>query len=429
MRKKIYFETYGCALNQADSETMKGLLEQDGYVFSKTPTSANLIIINSCIVKSPTLSKILSRAKQYKKQGKKVLITGCISQAEPDLLHDFSILGTEQLGNISYAVQETLLGNMVHYIGRTNEKRLGLPKHRKNNIIEIVPISKGCLGTCTYCKVRFARGTLVSYPLKDIVAEVTRAIKTGAKEIWLTSQDNGCYGHDIGTNVVQLLDAILALPGDFKVRLGMANPNFIKRYLSDFLRLFEHDKLYRFLHIPVQAGSDSVLKHMKRKYTANDFKIIVQKLRMKFLDITIATDIICGYPTETDTDFFQTLELLEQTQPDVINISKFYPMPGTEASKLLHKYDTKIAAERSKQATKLHKTISKKRNEAWVGWEDVILIDDKGKSNTWVGRNYVYKPVVVSGRFKLGDTLNVKITKASTFYLFAEKITKKSNSK
>lgn len=422
MSKKIFVETYGCALNQADSETMQGLLLQEGYTFSKTAASAHLIIMNSCIVKSPTLSKIITRAKQYKKQGKKVLIAGCISQAEPDMLEGFSILGTEQLGNIAYAVQEILLGNTVHYIGRTNDKRLNLPKLRKNKIIEIVPISKGCLGDCTYCKVRFARGQLVSYPQKEIVTEVKRALKNGAKEIWLTSQDNGCYGHDIGTNIVKLLDEVLALPGEFKVRLGMVNPNFIKQYLNDFLRLFEHDKLFRFLHIPVQAGSDLVLKHMHRRYTAKDFALIVNKLRMKFLDITIATDVICGYPTETDDDFFQTLQLLEETQPDVINISKFYPMPGTVASKLLKKYDTNIAARRSKKATDLHKRISQKRNNEWIGWEDIILIDEKGKNNSMIGRNYVYKQVVIPGRATLGSFVKVIITKASQFYLHAEKI-------
>lgn len=422
--KKIYFETYGCAMNTSDSETMKGILTTEGFKIVSEKDKANVIIINSCIVKAPTLQKIVRRAKLYKKEGKVVIVSGCIPQAEPEELKDFSLVGTEGLIEIANVVNETLDGNIVKLLKRTNDKRLNLPKIRRNDIIEIVPISRGCLGNCAYCKVKSARGNLVSYEPKEILKQIRKSVKEGVKEIWLTSQDNGCYGHDIGTNIIELIKQILTIKGDYKLRIGMANPNFVRKYLNGFIEIFEDPRVFRFIHIPLQAGSDNVLKDMKRQYSSKDFIKICKTLRDKFLDITLATDIICGFPTETDDDFMETLKVCEKTQLDVINISKYYNMPGTASSKL-KQLDTKIISARSKLMTELFHRLSLKRNNECVGWEDIVLIDEIGKDGSMLGRNYAYKPVLVKGKkLKIGDTVKVTIKRATKFNLYAEVIEK-----
>ena len=150
--------------------------------------------------------------------------------------------------------------------------------------------------------------------------------------MWLTSQDTACYGYDIDTNIVNLLKKILKMQRDFRIRLGMGNPDYFPDYLDELIEVFKDRRMYKFLHIPVQAGSDNVLKAMKRNYSISTFKNIIRKFRSNIPDITLSTDIICGYPDETDEDFEETIKLIKEIRPDVLNISRFWPRPGTIAA-------------------------------------------------------------------------------------------------
>lgn len=209
---------------------------------------------------------------------------------------------------------------------------LTLPKVRRNPLVEIIAVNTGCLNQCTYCKTKHARGELGSYSIEDIVARAVQSFEEGVVEIWLTSEDTGAYGRDIGVTLPELLlELVKVIPEGCRLRLGnnilriisyqdsylliilgMTNPPYIMDHLDEICQIMRHPRVYMFLHVPVQSGSDAVLRDMRREYTADDFSKVVNVLRRKVPGVTIATDIICGFPTETDDDFNETVALCKK---------------------------------------------------------------------------------------------------------------------
>jgi MiaB/RimO family radical SAM methylthiotransferase len=230
------------------------------------------------------------------------------------------------------------------------------------------------------------------------------------------------------TDLVELLEKCSNIEGEFKIRVGMMNPMYVPRFLDRLIHLYQdNDKLFKFLHLPVQSGSEKILRKMKRGHTAKIFLDVVKELRKKIPEITIATDIITGFPSESQTDFEETLSLIEESQPDVVNSSKFSPRPGTVASKY-PRLNTTIVRERS---TTLHQTIKKtsmRRNHIWYGWTGKILIDELLENGKIEGRNYAYKPVIVdlskvkkfNPKWLLGQYLSVKVVEISNYSLLGE---------
>ncbi|MBT5021219.1 tRNA (N(6)-L-threonylcarbamoyladenosine(37)-C(2))-methylthiotransferase [Candidatus Woesearchaeota archaeon] len=423
---KIAITTFGCTLNKSDSEHFAGILKNAGHILVNDESDAELVIINSCVVKQVAENKLFKKLNQLKEQNKKIIIAGCVPQARKELietkLKDFSIIGVDQLDRIDEVVEQTLNNNIIQIIETKSNARLNLPKIKHNATIEIIPISQGCLGNCTYCITKLARGNLVSYDSIAIINNAQAAITAGCKEIWLTSQDCGAYGKDIGTNIIGLLNKLITLKGDFKIRLGMANPNFIKDYVSDLIQIFQSDKMFKFLHIPLQAGSNKVLKDMNRFYIREDFINIVEKLRKNMPKINIATDIICGFPTESESNFQETIDVINKTKPDIINISRFWPRPNTPANDL-KPLNSKEINRRSKLITELAKNISKDNLKSWIGWSGNIIIDHIGKDNSFVGRNDSYKPIVIKNpktKLNLGDIVNIKVIDSTTHHLIGE---------
>jgi len=402
---KISILTYGCAANQADSEAMAGLLKEVGFdvSFGEDPKS-DLLIVNTCIVKGPTENKIIRKLQDLSKAGRKVIVAGCMYEAYPDVAKkfpDFLFMGTNPV-DVVEAVSD---------VAREPVKRLAIKPLRTNPFIEIIPISQGCLGRCAYCSVKLARGNLRSYTTKDIVAKVKAAVADGVKEVWLTSQDNGCYGLDIGTNLAGLLKLVAAVPGDFKVRVGMMNPGHVIPFLDELIEVFKDEKIYNFIHVPVQSGSDAVLKRMRRGYTTKQFKEIVSRFR-KAMDMNISTDIIVAFPGETDADLKKTLNLLEETKPDVLNLSKYWKRRGTEAYDM-EQVPLAVSKERGKAVAELFSKLSKGKDKKWLGWTGEILLTDS-KNGYLVGRNQQYKPVLVKrDKDLLGKICSVRITDVS----------------
>ncbi|MEM2139215.1 MAG: tRNA (N(6)-L-threonylcarbamoyladenosine(37)-C(2))-methylthiotransferase, partial [Candidatus Woesearchaeota archaeon] len=331
--------------------------------------------------------------------------------------------GTSQITKVVEVVNETLSGNTVQLLAKEKNPRLNIPKVRKNSVIEILPINEGCLGSCTFCKTKFARGHLYSYEPEAIANQARDALNDGIKEIWLTSQDTACYGYDIKTNIVELLKKILEMNRPFKLRLGMGNPEYFKEQIDNLLPLFNDKRLFRFMHIPLQAGSNKVLKDMKRDYLVEEYIALIKKIKSYYADMTLSTDIICGFPTETNVDFEQTLKVIEETRPDVLNISRFWPRPGTKASKI-KQLPSEIVKERSIKLRELFYKIAKENNKKWLSWKGEILIDEIGKNDSFIGRNYAYKPVIIkkTNELKLGDFINVEIIKTETHDLRGIKI-------
>jgi threonylcarbamoyladenosine tRNA methylthiotransferase CDKAL1 len=418
----VYFLTQGCSANRADTEQMQGLLLESDFTIENNLEDADIVVFNTCTVKTPSESSFFTKLDEIKKQYpyKIIVIAGCIAQADRKRLKDYCLIGTRQIQSIVEVIEEALNDNIVHALETGEMPPLSLPKVRKNPVVEIIPIGRGCLSACTFCKTKQARGNLQSYSIEDVVSVARKGIQEGVKEIWLTSQDTFCYGFDLDTDLSELLKELINIPGNFKIRVGMGNPVHLKKIKDSLFPLMANEKVFRFLHIPAQVGSTKVLKEMLRGNTNEEYLAIIEELKTMIPDITLATDIIVGYPTETEDDYWETLQLLRKITPDVVNISKFWSRPGTSAAKL-EELPQEEVKRRAKVVTDIFHNISTLQNEKWRGWEGTIVIDEKGKfENQWVGRNYTYKPVIVEGSFKLGDTIDVKIVKTTMFDLRGE---------
>lgn len=420
---KVYIRTFGCTLNQSDSEVMKGLLAEAGHKLVSSVNNAELVLFNTCTVKDNPEKRFFSELEKVNRLKKKVVVAGCIPQADPydGRLKNISLMGVRNLNHVVEVVEETKGGRVVRFLDFVEEARLNLPKIRKNPVVEIIPLCAGCLGECSYCKTRFARGKLMSYNASAIKKQFENAIKEDVKEVWLTSQDNGAYGKDVGSSLPKLLRELLSIKGTYRVRLGMLNPNHALEFLDELIDVYKHPNMFKFVHLPVQSGSNKILKLMNRKYKVEDFVRIVKRFRREIPNITVATDIICGFPGETEKDFGKTYNMLEELKIPVVNLTKFCPRPGTPAKKM-KQLDTRIVKDRSKKIGELQKRIIDNRD--WLGWQGYIIIDEIGKNDSFVGRNDSYKPVVVksaekSTEQKIGDLVKVSVKRVMQNYLEA----------
>lgn len=421
----IYVKSYGCSANTADAEIAKGALLEDGYILVDTPEEADLNIILTCVVKTPTEQKVSRELKELEASGKPLIVAGCMPKSMNsqvlELVPTASLVGPDDIERMPEAVNNTLNGNKVVFIDGDPTDRTCLPRVRSNSLVHIAPISTGCLGNCSYCIVKFARGRLYSFPVESIVSDIRQAINDGCKEIWVTAEDTSTYD-DNGVKLPELLDRITSIEGDFRVRVGMTTPNSLDEVMSGLLESLRNEKMYHFIHIPIQAGNDDILKGMRRKYTVQQFKDVVEKLRAVYPEIGLSTDIICGFPGETEEQFQDSLGLITWLRPDVLNINRFWERPGTDAAKMpgrLHGRDTK---ERSRRMTLLWKELAVDVGEKWLDWEGEILLTEEGKNDTKVGRNYVYKSIAVKTDAPLGAVIKVKVKGVGIGFLIADEI-------
>jgi threonylcarbamoyladenosine tRNA methylthiotransferase CDKAL1 len=421
----VFVKSYGCSANLADGEVLEGCLAKAGYTLADSALKADVIIYNTCAVKGPTENRAIAALKHVPK-GKKLIVAGCLplinfERLRCEVRFD-GVVGPAAGGEIVDVVSRVLAGEKVVALdgALTAKPGLGLPRLRSNPLVSVVPVSYGCLGSCAYCCVVSARGRLRSYTVKEVTERVEKDLVAGAKEFWVTSQDTACYGRDIGTNLAELLSALADVEGDFQVRVGMMTPNLVTDILDDLVEAFRSSKVFKFVHLPVQSGDDLVLRGMNRFYTVQDFREVVGAFRSVFPEVTVATDVICGFPGETREAFENTLKLIGEVKPDIVNVSKFFARPGTAAAEMRDGVVEPVEIKRrSSEATKLVKQVSLERNRRWVGWSGEVLVDEKGKvPGSWIGRNFVYKPVTLkSSENLLGKTLHVKVVDAFSTYL------------
>ncbi|KAL5776330.1 hypothetical protein ACOSP7_009256 [Xanthoceras sorbifolium] len=422
----IYIKTFGCSHNQSDSEYMAGQLSAFGYVLTETPEEADLWLINTCTVKSPSQSAMDTLITKGKNAKKPLVVAGCVPQGSRDLkqLEGVSIVGVQQIDRVVEVVEETLKGHEVRLLHRKKLPALDLPKVRKNKFVEIVPINVGCLGACTYCKTKHARGHLGSYTIESIVNRVRTVAADGVKEIWLSSEDTGAYGRDIGVNLPKLLNAIVAeLPpdGSTMLRIGMTNPPYILEHLKEIAEVLRQPYVYSFLHVPVQSGSDAVLTAMNREYTVSEFRTVVDTLTELVPGMQIATDIICGFPGETDEDFAQTVSLIKEYKLPQVHISQFYPRPGTPAARM-KKVPSNVVKNRSRELTSVFEAFT-----PYTGMEGKVeriwITDIAADGIHLVGHTKGYIQVlVVAKEDMLGASALVKITSVGRWSVFGEVI-------
>jgi len=410
---KIFVEAYGCSASFADSEMISGLILNGGHSLVENSSESDLNIVVTCSVKDSTANKMMHRIKSLKT--KPLIVAGCLPKAEKDTVEKFSenasLLGPNSLGKTLQVINSTLNGSKQIALEDSDLSKVGLPKVRLNPAVGIVEIASGCMSECTFCQTKLSKGDLSSYRLGDVVRQVQTEIKEGCKEVWLTSTDNGCYGFDIGTDLPSLVNAVTEIPEEFMVRVGMMNPMYMPRIKEKLVEAYDNDKVFKFLHIPVQSGSNKVLHDMKRGHTAETFREITKKVKERFENFTISTDVIVGFPSETEEDFQKTVSLLDETKPDVVNLSKYSARPGTDAAEW-EQLDAAEVKRRSKIVFEQISKLSMESNQKWIGWKGKVLFDEKTDEGI-KGRNFAYKPVSVADKVDLGQSHIVEITDAT----------------
>ncbi|MCL4518472.1 MAG: tRNA (N(6)-L-threonylcarbamoyladenosine(37)-C(2))-methylthiotransferase [Thaumarchaeota archaeon] len=426
--KKVYVEGHGCSASFADTEILRGMISRGGYELVEDESSADVSVLVTCSVKSVTEQRMLHRIEEMSAGSKRLVVAGCLPKADPEKIQkmrpDLSLLGPGNLDAILPAIESTLSGSKLISLQSNKLVKVGLPRSRLNNVVGIVEISSGCLSSCTFCQVKLVKGTVFSYPEDQIVEEARMMVSQGAKEIWLTSTDNAAYGRDTKTSLPSLIRRVSSIPGNFMIRIGMMNPLLTDRILEELIESFKHEKVYKFLHLPVQSGSDRILDAMKRGYTVEDFYRTVNLFRRSIPDITLSTDIIVAFPSESRVEFEESMELLRKVEPDVVNLSRFGARRGTKAAEMDFQVRNETAKLRSNQMTALIRQIARKRNERWIGWQGDVLIDESVKMAI-VGRNYAYKPCLISNEVlttekPIGSVVRVKIFGATASTLRAK---------
>ena len=417
---KIWVEAYGCSASFSDSEMISGLIVNGGHTLAENSQDSDLNLIVTCSVKDATANKMIHRIKES--SSKPLVVAGCLPKAEQKTVEKFaknaSLLGPNSIGKTLQVIKSTLDGKKMIELQDSDLTKIGLPKIRLNPAIGIVEIASGCMSECTFCQTKLAKGDLQSYRVGDIVRQVNTELSDGCNEIWLTSTDNGCYGLDIDSDLPELLNTVSEIPHKFFIRVGMMNPMYMPRIRDGLLKSFESTKVFKFLHIPVQSGSDKVLNDMKRGHTVQTFRDVTDHFRDKFEKFTISTDVIVGFPTETESDFEQTLELLQETKPDIVNLSRYSRRPGTDAAEM-KQIDVSEIKRRSKIIYELISKISKENNRKWIGWKGHVIFDEE-YDNQVRGRNFAYKPIFVNKLPKIGQISTVKITDATTHSLIGK---------
>jgi threonylcarbamoyladenosine tRNA methylthiotransferase CDKAL1 len=421
----IYIKAYGCSANTADAEIAKGVLTEKGYKMVNSPLASDLNILLTCIVKTPTEQKITKHIRQLSSTDTPLIVAGCMPKAMRNRVEaaapSASMVGPDDLGHIVEAAVKTLRGERVVYLDGAPTDRTCLPRVRANKLIHIAPICTGCLGNCSYCIVKYARGRLHSFPAEHIVRDVEAAVRDGCREVWITAEDTAAY-RDGEKRLPQLIGMVSSVGGGFKMRVGMMTPNQALPILDDLVAAFSSDKVYKFLHVPVQSGNDEVLRAMRRRYTVADFKSIIDRFREAYPIMGVSTDIICGFPGETHEQFNDSLALISWLKPDVLNISRFWERPGTEAADMPAKLHGRETKARSRALTNLWKGLAVKAGERWLRWEGEILLTERGKGTSKVGRNYAYKAVAVNTDAELGETIQVNVIGAGVGFLEAETV-------
>jgi MiaB-like tRNA modifying enzyme len=397
-------------------------------VMVKDESEADLVIVNTCGVKEPTEDKIIHRLRVLARASTPVVVAGCLPRISyhriVEAIPGFAaMIGPQSIQSLTEVVPRVLESERgIEVLHTTDTSKLDWFRGPSDSVTCTVPLCEGCLGNCAYCAVRFARGEVTSHPIEDIVELVRSCVRLGYKEIRLTSQDAGVYGHDTGETLPSLLSEVATISGDHKFRLGMFNPNLMIDSIDDLLDAMESDRYFRFFHIPLQSGSNTILGEMGRLYTTYEWESVVTRIRKRFSSATIATDIIVGFPGESERDFNDTIGLIQRVKPSVVNISKYGDRPGTLASKSKLKVDTLLKKSRSRELTRVVNRIALESNESRIGEIETVLVTEPGLKGGWLCRDESYRPMIVLDDSVPGTYLEAEVIGAKRTHLIGQLI-------
>ncbi len=415
---KVYVEAYGCTQNAGEARLMQEALAAHGHAVTASEGEADAHVLVTCTVIEATERKMVRRMRELAALDKPLVVAGCMAAAQRDRVRTTvpraRLLPPRKWPEIVDLLDAgTACGDRV-----ADVEAQSFGWHDA-----IVPIAQGCAGRCTYCITRVARGYVKSYPVDDLVAQVRRYVERGAREIKLTGQDTAAYGRDNGSTLANLLRAVDDVPGDFRVRVGMADPLTVLPIVDDLVDAYASEKVFKFLHLPVQSGDDFILEKMKREYTVADFEAIVAAFRAAYPRLTLSTDVIVGFPGETEEQFEATMDLVRRVRPDIVNVTRFSLRPGTPAATMPDAIVGWRVKQRSRRISALRFVIARETHQGFVGEEVDVLVTEPGKEGTMLARTPEYRQVVLHEPAPLGEFVRVRIDAARATDLYGHAVT------
>ena len=436
MADKTYFvTTYGCQMNEHDSERLAGMLEAEGYSKAAAPEDAEVVVFNTCCIREKADQRLygnLGRLKPVKdaNPNMKIVVGGCLAQKDKTIIQSRApyvdvVLGTHNLGSLPRLLKEAETGPAFEIVEQTETFPSALPSRRSSPWHGWVSISIGCNNSCTFCIVPAVRGREASRRLGDIVAEVESLVADGVVEVTLLGQNVNSYGRDLDGRPMfaELLRALDEVPGLERIRFTSPHP---KDFRDDTIAaMAEARSVCEHIHLPLQSGSDAVLKRMKRAYNRARYLEKVSKMRAAMPDVAITTDIIVGFPGETEAEFDETLSLVEEIGYDGAFTFQYSPRPMTEAADFGDQVPKAVVQERFERLIAVQERWSLKRNEAVIGRIEEVLVEGSSKKDPGkvTGRTRSNKLVhFVDETAEPGSFRTVEVTSASPHHLEGQPI-------
>ncbi len=438
-KRKAFVLTFGCQQNEADSERLAGMAVAMGYELVKTPDAADFIIVNTCAIREHAELKALSTIGQYKHIKTKnpelvIAVCGCMVTQEhrkDDIKFKYPyvdfVFGTSSIHRMPQLLWDKLEKGKRLYCPEEAEYMVaeGIPVTRESNYKAWLSVMYGCNNFCSYCIVPYVRGRERSRRKEDILEEFKQLVSEGYKDITLLGQNVNSYGKDNGDgcDFADLLKLLCQVEGDYKIHFMTSHPKDATRKLIDVMAEEEH--MAKHFHLPMQSGSDRVLKAMNRHYDTAHYMSIVDYMRQKMPDVAITSDIIVGFPGETEVEFEMTLDMLRKVKFDMLYSFIYSPRKGTPAAELEAQIPKKTQNNRFERLLAVQNEIALEKNMPLVGKTLRVLCDGESKTNSelYSGRTEQSKIVFFEGKENdVGQFINVEITKAEAFALYGKRI-------
>ena len=436
-KKKVKMLTYGCQMNFSDAERMTGELARIGYEETEDMNEADLIMINTCAVRETAEDKVygkIGEIKGLKRQNPNLIlgITGCMAQKEGEKLikrapHIDFVLGTNKIQQVVATVQ-ALENEEARHIVDTSINEAEMPEdmaiNRKTALSAWIPIMYGCNNFCTYCIVPYVRGRERSRLPEDIIAEIKEVVAQGFKEVTLLGQNVNSYGKDHKkATFAELLAMVDDIEGIERVRYMTSHPKDLSDEVIEVIKNSKH--ICTHFHLPVQYGSDNMLKRMNRVYTVAKYKETVRKIREAIPDCSLTTDLIVGFPGETEEEFQQLMEFIAEIRYDAAYTFIYSKRSGTPAAEMPDQIDDECKHQRLNRLMELQNKISLEINQSLEGKIMEVMVEGPSQNNeaVWSGRTSSNKLVLWNhGEEKIGDLINVRITQPQTWVLKGERV-------
>lgn len=433
-RKTYHILTYGCQMNEHDSEKISGMLTSIGYEETTDDKSADLVILNTCLIRENAELRVFGKLGEVKGLKRKnpdmlVAVCGCMMQRQEireKVLRKFSfvdiIFGTNTIHELPMLIYNVEINKRksVGIVDNTESIYENMPKQRKFKHKALVNITYGCNNFCTYCVVPYVRGREKSRELNEIIQEIKALAEDGCKEVTLLGQNVNSYGSNLEKKVTfaELLYEINKIEGIERIRFMTSHP---KDLTDDLIKAIkECDKVCKHVHLPVQAGSNNVLSRMNRKYTKEHYLNLVEKLKKAVPDIAITTDIIVGFPGETEEDFLETIDIVKKVQYDSAFTFLYSVREGTEAAKMENQVPDEVKHERFDKLLDVLYPIVLERNQQCIGKVFPVLVES-AENDKLTGRTEHFRLVHFKGSNALiGEIVNVRITNVKTFHMEGE---------